>query len=130
MAACLATEPAGAGAARNDVVVQYWEKWTGVEQDAIQQIVDDFNDTVGKEKHIYVDMLSMSDIDQKTLVATAAGVAAGRGGFVGYENPQFGELGGADAAGRHGRGARDHRGILQACLLAQDVITTAICIHW
>ncbi|HEX4055374.1 MAG TPA: extracellular solute-binding protein [Tepidisphaeraceae bacterium] len=91
---------------RNDVVVQYWEKWTGVEQDAIQQIVDDFNDTVGKEKHIYVDMLSMSNIDQKTLVATAAGEPPDVAGLWDTKIPQFGELGALtpldDMAAAHG----------------------------
>lgn len=56
------------------VVVQYWEKWTGNEAAQMRQIVDGFNDTVGKEKGIYVQYLSMSNISQKTLVSTAAGV--------------------------------------------------------
>ena len=38
------------------------------------EIVDWFNNTVGKEKGIYVQYLSMSSINQKTLVSTAAGV--------------------------------------------------------
>jgi multiple sugar transport system substrate-binding protein len=78
---------------RADVVVQYWEKWTGVEQDAIQQIVDDFNSTVGREKHIYVSMLSMSNIDAKTLVATAAGVPPDVAGLWDPMVVQFGALG-------------------------------------
>ena len=44
------------------------------EADAMKRIVDDFNPTVGREKHIYVRYLSMSNIDQKTLAACAAGV--------------------------------------------------------
>ena len=55
-------------------VVEYWEKWTGSEGDAIQQSVKDFNETVGKEKHIFVRCLSTSGIIQKTMVATAGGV--------------------------------------------------------
>jgi multiple sugar transport system substrate-binding protein len=40
----------------------------------MQQIVDDFNNTVGKDKHIFVRYVSISAINQKTLIATAAGV--------------------------------------------------------
>jgi multiple sugar transport system substrate-binding protein len=58
----------------NKVVVDYWEKWTGVEGQAIQEIVDDFNRTVGEQKGIYVRLVTTSGVEQKTLVATAAGV--------------------------------------------------------
>jgi multiple sugar transport system substrate-binding protein len=58
----------------NRVVIDYWEKWTGNEQAQMGVIVDDFNNTVGKEKGIYVRYVSTSVINQKTLVATAAGV--------------------------------------------------------
>lgn len=54
-------------------VVEYWEKWTGYEQQSMQEIIDAFNDTVGRDKHIYVRYLSTAAINQKTLVATAAG---------------------------------------------------------
>ena len=91
---------------QNDVIVQYWEKWTGVEQIAIQQIVDDFNNSVGREKHIYVQMLSMSDITQKTLVATAAGVPPDVAGLWDPTIVQFGTLGALmpleDMAAAHG----------------------------
>ena len=40
----------------------------------MKQIVDDFNATVGREEKIFVNYLSMSSVDQKTLLATAAGV--------------------------------------------------------
>jgi ABC-type glycerol-3-phosphate transport system substrate-binding protein len=56
------------------VVVEYWEKWTGDEGEALQASVDEFNNTVGKQKGIYVKCLSTSGITQKTLVATAGGV--------------------------------------------------------
>jgi len=71
----LAFGPKGPKPAPADVtVVEYWEKWTGSEGEAIQQTVDDFNNTVGKEKHIFVRCLSTSGIVQKTMVATAGGV--------------------------------------------------------
>src|SRR5436190_23616093 len=56
------------------VTVQYWEKWTGDEGAQMRLIVDDFNNSIGKAKHIRVEFMSMGDVDQKTLVATAAGV--------------------------------------------------------
>ncbi len=56
------------------IVISYWEKWTGTEADQMRQIVDDFNNSVGKDKGIYVEYLSISGVDQKTLTATAAGV--------------------------------------------------------
>src|SRR5215212_3109234 len=62
-------------AERSDFVkVQYWEKWTGDEAAQMRQIVDQFNSTIGREKHIRVEFTSMGEVDQKTLVATAAGV--------------------------------------------------------
>jgi ABC-type glycerol-3-phosphate transport system substrate-binding protein len=59
---------------RGRVVVDYWEKWGGAEGQAMQDIVDWFNNTVGRDKRIYVRYLSMSNIQQKTLVSIAAGV--------------------------------------------------------
>jgi multiple sugar transport system substrate-binding protein len=91
---------------QNDVIVQYWEKWTGVEETSMQEIVDDFNNSVGREKHIYVQMLSMSDIDQKTLLATAAGVPPDVAGLWDPTIVQLGTLGALerleDMAAAHG----------------------------
>ncbi|HXH59864.1 MAG TPA: ABC transporter substrate-binding protein [Fimbriimonadaceae bacterium] len=53
------------------VHVTYWEKWTGIEFDAIKSVVDDFNNS---QDRIHVDLLSVSGIHNKTLMATAAGV--------------------------------------------------------
>lgn len=55
-------------------IVEYWEKWSGDEEQLMREIVDEFNDTVGRDKKIFVRYLSTSAIDQKTLVAIAAGV--------------------------------------------------------
>ena len=59
---------------KNKVVVDYWEKWTGREGQALNVIVDDFNKTDGEKKGIFVRCLSTSNVEQKTIVATAAGV--------------------------------------------------------
>ena len=71
------------------VQVSYWEKWTGKEADQMTEIVNDFNNTVGKEKGIYVHYLSMSSVNQKTLVATAAGVPPDIAGLWDTQVAQF-----------------------------------------
>lgn len=76
------------------VVVTYWEKWTGDEAAQMQIIVDDFNKSVGKEKGIYVQYLSMSSVNQKTLVATAAGVPPD---IAGLWDPQVAQFAAIDA---------------------------------
>ncbi|MCP4644521.1 MAG: ABC transporter substrate-binding protein [bacterium] len=50
--------------------VTYWEKWTGFEGDAIRATVDRFNE---KQDRIFVDLITMSQIDRKVLVAIAGG---------------------------------------------------------
>jgi ABC-type glycerol-3-phosphate transport system substrate-binding protein len=65
---------AGDEVPRDRVVVEYWEKWTGAEEQQMRQIVTDFNNSVGREKNIYVRYMSTTAINQKTLVATAGGV--------------------------------------------------------
>src|SRR5438876_12412951 len=56
------------------VVIQYWEKWSGVDADPMRAVVEDFNNTVGKQRGIYVEYISMATVQCKTLAATAAGV--------------------------------------------------------
>lgn len=85
----LFTGGAVAPEARGRIVVVYWEKWTGEEADQMMQIVNDFNNTVGKRKEIYVQYLSMSNITQKTLVSTAAGVPPDVAGLWDAQVPQF-----------------------------------------
>ncbi len=55
-------------------VISYWEKWTGKEADQMRRIVDEFNASAGKDAGMYVEYLSISGVDRKTLTATAAGV--------------------------------------------------------
>src|SRR5215510_11638498 len=61
---------ARAGSGDDKVHVVYWEKWTGFEKDAIREVVDDFNQS---QDRIFVDLVSVSVIRQKTLLATAGG---------------------------------------------------------
>ena len=74
---------------RDKVVVDYWEKWSGNEAEQMKQIVKSFNDTVGQEKGIHVRYLSMSSVNQKTLVATAAGVPPDIAGLWDSQVAQF-----------------------------------------
>lgn len=53
------------------VRVTYWEKWTGFEGDAMRATVEAFNKSQDK---VFVDLLTVSQIDQKTLMATAGGI--------------------------------------------------------
>lgn len=79
---------------KNVVIVEYWEKWTGNEGQKLQQSVDEFNATVGKEKGIFVNCLSTSGIVQKTLVATAGGVPPD---VAGLWDPTIAQLAALDA---------------------------------
>jgi multiple sugar transport system substrate-binding protein len=73
-------------------IVEYWEKWTGSEEEGMRQIVEDFNSTVGREKHIYVHYLSTSSIEQKTLVSIAAGAPPDIAGLYNQDIPQYAAL--------------------------------------
>jgi ABC-type glycerol-3-phosphate transport system substrate-binding protein len=73
--------------------IQYWDKWTGLEGQQMQSVVDAFNQTVGKEKGIWVDFTSMSQIDRKTLIATAAGVPPDVAGLWDVQVLQFASMG-------------------------------------
>jgi multiple sugar transport system substrate-binding protein len=52
------------------VRITYWEKWSGFEAEAMEKVVDAFNRSQYK---ITVEYLSVSNVDRKTLVATAGG---------------------------------------------------------
>jgi ABC-type glycerol-3-phosphate transport system substrate-binding protein len=75
------------------VTIEYWEKWGGLEATQMQSIIDEFNQTAGKEKGIFVRYLSVSSVNQKTLVATAANVPPDVAGMWDGNIPQFGALG-------------------------------------
>jgi ABC-type glycerol-3-phosphate transport system substrate-binding protein len=52
------------------VTVIYWEKWTGDEAKEMRKVVDAFN---ASQNRIFVRYLSISGVDQKTMLATAGG---------------------------------------------------------
>jgi len=53
------------------VVVKYWEKWTGFEGEAMQAVVDEFN---RQHTDIRVELLTISQVDRKMLMATAGNI--------------------------------------------------------
>jgi len=55
---------------RGKIVVTYWEKWTGFEGDAMRDAVKAFNES---QDRIYCELLTISQIDQKLLLATSGG---------------------------------------------------------
>ncbi len=52
------------------VTIQYWEKWTGFEGEAIRAVVERYN---ARQKRVHVKLLITSEIEKKLLVATAGG---------------------------------------------------------
>ncbi len=52
------------------VVITYWEKWSGFEARAMQRVVNNFNMS---QNHIFVHFVSISQINEKTLVSIAGG---------------------------------------------------------
>ena len=75
------------------VVIDYWEKWTGVERDQMKQIVNSFNETVGREKGIFVRYLSVSRVHQRSLIAIAAGTPPDVAGLWAGQVAQYASMG-------------------------------------
>ena len=68
------------------VHVAYWEKWTGFEGDAMRAVVDEFNRS---QSRIWVDLLTVSQIDQKVLVAAAGRIPPDVAGLFGPNVPVY-----------------------------------------
>lgn len=75
------------------VVIRYWEKWSGVEGQAMKRIVDRFNETVGADDGIWVDYCAISNVDQRTLIATAGGDPPDVAGLYDHIVAQFADQG-------------------------------------
>lgn len=71
------------------IVLRYWEKWTGVEGVAVKRLVDRFNQTTGAEKGIWVEYTPVSNVEQRTLIATAGGDPPDVAGLYDFIVPQF-----------------------------------------
>ncbi len=74
------------------MVIEYWEKWVGVEAEALQRIVDRFNQSQGR---VWVRTVQVSDIAAKAAVAIGGGDPPDVVGLYSYNIPQFAESGAA-----------------------------------
>ncbi|MDD5706768.1 MAG: ABC transporter substrate-binding protein [Kiritimatiellae bacterium] len=72
------------------LVIDYWEKWTGFEGDAMQAVIDDFN---ASQPRLFVKRLVVSQIDQKLMLATAGGNPPDLAGLWSHTVPDFAEKG-------------------------------------
>jgi len=68
------------------VHITYWEKWTEFEGDAIKAVVDRYN---SRQNRIHVDLLSVSDIEKKTLLAVSGGNPPDVAGLYGPNVAQY-----------------------------------------
>lgn len=68
------------------VHITYWEKWTGFEADAMRDVVNYFNRSQNK---IYVELLMVSGIENKTLMAAAGGNPPDVAGLYGPNVAQY-----------------------------------------
>jgi len=74
---------------RDDKIhVVYWEKWTSFEGDAIRAVVDAYN---ASQNRIHVDLLTVSGIENKTLLAIAGGTPPDVAGLYGPNVAQYAE---------------------------------------
>ena len=72
------------------IVLDYWEKWTGLEGKAMQKVVNDFN---ASQSRIFVRYFSTGGIDEKAQIAIAGGAPPDILGLWNYNIPGFAETG-------------------------------------
>lgn len=83
--------PKGRSAARDGrIVLDYWEKWTRHEGEAMQKVVDAFN---ASQSRIRVRYFVTADIGQKSLVAIAGGSPPDLIGLYAFNVPPYAESG-------------------------------------
>lgn len=70
--------------------MNYWEKWSGFEADAMRAVVDDFNRS---QDGIEVRFLSVAGVDTKLLLATSSGHPPDIAGLWSENIPDFSEKG-------------------------------------
>lgn len=71
-------------------VVTYWEKWTGPEGAAVQDVVDAFNQS---QSRFWVHRLPVSDQNSKAMVAIGGGDPPDVAGLFSYSVPQYAQAG-------------------------------------
>lgn len=87
-------------------VIDYWEKWTGPEGDAVQRIVDRFN---SEQSRLWVRRVPVSEIDTKAMVAIGGGDPPDVVGVFSYNVPQYALSGAAIPLDSIGGGATSIR---------------------
>ncbi|MBS0195687.1 MAG: extracellular solute-binding protein [Planctomycetes bacterium] len=80
-------------------VIDYWEKWTGPEGDAVQRVVDRFN---AEQSRVWVRRTAVSEIDTKAMVAIGGGDPPDVVGVFSYNVPQYARSGAAMPLGSFG----------------------------
>jgi ABC-type glycerol-3-phosphate transport system substrate-binding protein len=94
---------------KNRIRVIYWEKWTGIEAEAMQFLVDKFN---GSQERIWVEMQVTSSIDQRFLLSVAGKNPPDVAGLALYMIPSFAEKGALmpldDLVGKYGIKKEDY----------------------
>ncbi|MBX3112307.1 MAG: ABC transporter substrate-binding protein [Fimbriimonadaceae bacterium] len=68
------------------VLVTCWSGWTDFEADAMRRVIDNFN---RRQDKVHVEYLSVSGIEEKTMLATAAGVPPDLAGIAGANVPLY-----------------------------------------
>ncbi len=119
------------------VEIQYWEKWTGFEADAMRAVVDDFN---ASQDRVFVKMLSVSNIDQKLLLSTAGGNPPDVVGVWTHTVPVYAEKGALTPLDKYlaeaGMGEADYIPAIWACCRhrgftwALPATPASIALHW
>jgi multiple sugar transport system substrate-binding protein len=77
-------------AGKGRIVLEYWEKWTRHEGEAMRRVVDAFNDS---QNRIFVRYIVVTDIGQKSLVAIAGGDPPDVIGLYAFNIPPYAEAG-------------------------------------
>lgn len=72
------------------IILDYWEKWTGFEREAMERIVDDYN---ASQDRVFIRFVSTSQIDRKLLLATAGGTPPDIAGFWSHSVVNYAEKG-------------------------------------
>jgi len=68
------------------LVIYYWEKWTGFEGEAMQDVVDAFN---ASQDRIWVEKITMSRLDRKLLASIAGGTPPDVAGLWSYHTAPY-----------------------------------------
>ncbi|MCB0825786.1 MAG: ABC transporter substrate-binding protein [Armatimonadetes bacterium] len=68
------------------VVITYWEKWSAFEKEAMEAVVNEFNDS---QEKIFVKFVSVAGISNKITLATAGGVPPDVAGLFGGNLAQY-----------------------------------------